>query len=56
MGRRHRSGVTVDPAFRSKVEEVAVYGLTGEVVAPVSKGAALAVMSDAGRYTVEAID
>jgi phosphohistidine phosphatase SixA len=39
----------------SPMHEVAVYGLTGTIVPPVSKGAGLLVTSDHGEYRVEAI-
>ena len=38
----------------SPMHEVAVYGLTGEVVAPLSKGAGVLVTEEDGSYRVEA--
>jgi broad specificity phosphatase PhoE len=37
----------------SPTTEAAVLGLTGEVVAPIAKGAGVRVVGDAGRYRVE---
>lgn len=40
----------------SPMHEVAVYGLTGEVVKPLSKGAGVRVVQREGGYEVEALD
>lgn len=40
----------------SPMHETAVYGLTGRVVAPISKGAGLLVTEDGGSYRVEPLD
>jgi broad specificity phosphatase PhoE len=40
----------------SPTNEAAVLGLTGELVAPLAKGAGLLVVEDAGRFRVEALD
>jgi broad specificity phosphatase PhoE len=37
----------------SPMQEVAVYGLTGETVKPLSKGAGVLVTQDAGSYSIE---
>lgn len=39
----------------SPLQEVAVFGLTGEVVEPLGKGAGVLVTEDAGAYSVEAL-
>jgi hypothetical protein len=40
----------------SPTSEAAVLGLTGELVAPLGKGAGLLVTEDGGRYRVQALD
>jgi broad specificity phosphatase PhoE len=40
----------------SPTNEAAVLGLTGELVAPLAKGAGVLVTEDAGRYRVEPLD
>lgn len=39
----------------SPMQECAVYGLTGEIVAPISKGAGVVVGADGGSYSVVAL-
>jgi broad specificity phosphatase PhoE len=40
----------------SPMQEAAVYGLTGEAVDPISKGAGVLVTEDGDRYRVDALD
>ena len=40
----------------SPTNEAAVFGLTGELVAPISKGAGLLVVAEGDRARVEALD
>jgi hypothetical protein len=40
----------------SPTNEAAVLGLTGELVAPLAKGAGVLVAEDGGRYRVETLD
>lgn len=40
----------------SPMQEAAVYGVTGEVVEPLAKGAGVCVVLDEGRYRVEPLD
>jgi broad specificity phosphatase PhoE len=39
----------------SPMHEAAVYGLTGEIVAPISKGAGVLIVEEGGGYRVEAL-
>jgi broad specificity phosphatase PhoE len=40
----------------SPTTEAAVLGLTGEVVAPIAKGAGVRVVADSGRYQIQPLD
>jgi broad specificity phosphatase PhoE len=40
----------------SPTNEAAVYGLTGEIVAPLTKGAGVRVAAEAGRFRIEALE
>ena len=40
----------------SPMHEAAIYGLTGEAVEPIKKGAGVAVVMDAGSYRLELLD
>jgi hypothetical protein len=39
----------------SPTNEAAVFGLTGQIVAPIAKGAGVAVVSDGERFSVEPV-
>ena len=53
---RLREGGRALVVGHSPMQEAAVYGLTGEVVEPLSKGAGIRVVADGGRYSVEPLD